>query len=502
MDAKSANKSFMALSGSDSGLTLANSDSLARQNEQQQLEIKTQSKKIVELEDIVENLEDVIVKYKKQAKDLLAPQEQPVTSWMRDMVGENEELKAELRLKTTSIEDLTRKCARMAEELETASRQEENLLLKIEEAEYQKNLMSMDFVEQEQALTDFVEELMQEIEIKYKECETINEESSRMKNCINKICLLLPDREEEKVDHHKVKEDFENGFEDILKKVYVQVYKMAENDKMLRNDKQELCELVEFLENEEAIIIDDTENFKEAANELKVEKNALEIANKDLENKVVFWTQCCGKLYRWTKSEERMLEELEAKRKKVGKIANSEAAKRKKLVKKNMCLVKFLKASQAKARSEIELRNTLNAKNLDLEIDLQSFKEKLDSYENSCKLGILENFELVERNKDLESNVQFLESSLERNQTELKTVKSGWERMKVELEEEIKNKVMLEEKLSEVSAKKDKFEIDVKSRDNAIYDLQHEISELEDRVAKSHSPKLSCIQKFVRCSLG
>eukprot|EP00112_Aurelia_sp_Birch-Aquarium-sp1_P022428 Seg6319.3 transcript_id=Seg6319.3/GoldUCD/mRNA.D3Y31 product="hypothetical protein" protein_id=Seg6319.3/GoldUCD/D3Y31 len=481
MDAKSANKSFMALSGSDSGLTLANFDSLARQNEQQQLEIKTQNK--------------------KQAKDLLAPQEQPVTSWMRDMVGENEELKAELRLKTTSIEDLTRKCARMAEELEIASRQEENLLLKIEEAQYQKNLMSMDFVEQEQALTDFVEELMQEIEIKYKECEKINEESSRMKNCINKICLLLPDREE-KVDHHKVKEDFENGFEDILKKVYVQVYKMAENEKMLRNDKQELCELVEFLENEEAIIIEDMENFKEAANELNAEKNALEIANKDLENKVVFWTQCCGKLYRWTKSECRMLEELEAKNKKVGKIANCEAAKRKKLVKKNKCLVKFLKASQAKARFEIELRNTLNAKNLDLEIDLQSFKEKLDSYESSCKLGILENFELVARNKDLESNVQFLESSLERNQTELKTVKSGWERMKVELEEEIKNKVMLEEKLSEVSAKKDKFEIDVKSRDKAIYDLQHEISELEDKVAKSHRPKLSCIQKFVRCSLG
>ena len=64
MDTKRVNKSFMALSRSDSGLTLINSDSLVRKNEQQQLEIETQSKKIVELEDIVDNLEDVIVKCK------------------------------------------------------------------------------------------------------------------------------------------------------------------------------------------------------------------------------------------------------------------------------------------------------------------------------------------------------------------------------------------------------------------------------------------------------
>ena len=64
MDTKRVNKSFMALSRSDSGLTLVNSDSLVRKNEQQQLEIETKSKKIVELEDIVYNLEDVIVKCK------------------------------------------------------------------------------------------------------------------------------------------------------------------------------------------------------------------------------------------------------------------------------------------------------------------------------------------------------------------------------------------------------------------------------------------------------
>ena len=64
METKGGNKSFTALSQSDSGLKLANSDSLARKNEQQQLEIETQSKKIVELEDIVDNLEDVIIKCK------------------------------------------------------------------------------------------------------------------------------------------------------------------------------------------------------------------------------------------------------------------------------------------------------------------------------------------------------------------------------------------------------------------------------------------------------
>ena len=64
MEVKRVNKSFMALSRSDSGLKLVNSDSLIRKNEQQQLEIEIQSKKIVQLEDIVYNLEDVIVKCK------------------------------------------------------------------------------------------------------------------------------------------------------------------------------------------------------------------------------------------------------------------------------------------------------------------------------------------------------------------------------------------------------------------------------------------------------
>ena len=422
------------------------------------------------------------------------------------MVGENEELKEELRLKTTSIEDLTRKCTKMAAELETASRQEESLKLKIEEAQYQKNLMSMDFAKREETWGDFVEELMEDIEAKYKECAKLNEKSSKMKNHINKVCLLLSDEEGEKHDDYcKVNEDIDNDIEDILKKVAVQVYKIVENEKMLRNEKQELCELVEFLENEEAIIIEDTENFKEVANELKAEKNKLETVNKNLENKVEFWTQCCGKLYYWTKSEGRMLEELEAKSKKIGKVAKCETAKRKKLTQQNKRLVTLLKASQAKARFEMKLKNALGAKNLDLQMDLQSLNEKLDSYDDNFKLGILESLkfdELVERNKELESDLQFLDNCLKRNQKELSTVKTDWERMKVELEEEIENKVVLEEKLKEISAKKNKFEIDVENRDKAIYDLQHEISKLEDRIEKSHRPKMNCFQKFIRCSLG
>eukprot|EP00112_Aurelia_sp_Birch-Aquarium-sp1_P011398 Seg2397.5 transcript_id=Seg2397.5/GoldUCD/mRNA.D3Y31 product="hypothetical protein" protein_id=Seg2397.5/GoldUCD/D3Y31 len=490
------------LSRSDSGLTLVHSDPLARKNEQQQLEIKTQSKKIVELEDIVDNLEDVIVKYKKQAEDLLACQEQPVSSWMRDMVGENEELKAELRSATISIEDMTRKCTKMAAELETASTQEESLKLKIEEAQYQKNLMSMDFAKQEKILKDFVEQLMQEIETKYNECEKINEESSKMKNRINKIGLLLSDEERQDSDGCKVNE---NGSDDVFKSVDLQVYKMVENEKMLRKEKQELCELVEFLENEEAIMLEDTENFKVAANELKAENNALEMVKKDFENKIEFWTQYCRELYHSIKLEGQKFEELKAKCKRVGKVANCERAKRKKLAQQNKCLVKLLKASQANARFETKLKNTLGAKNLDLQMDLQSFKDIFESYDEKVKSGILESLrfdQLVEKNKEFENEVQFLESSLKRNKKELSICKTGWERTKVELDEEIKNKVMLGEKLNEISAKKDKFEIDVKNRDKAIYDLQHEISKLEDKVEKRHRPQLSCLQKFVRCSLG
>ena len=420
------------------------------------------------------------------------------------MVGENEELKEELRLKTTSIEDLTRKCVKMAAELETVSRQEESLKLRIEEVQYQKNLLSMEFAKREETWGDFAEELLEGIEIKSKECEKLNEETAKMKNHINKFRLLLSD-DGEKFDDCKVNEDFGTGLEDILKKVDVQVYKIVENEKMLRNEKQELCELVEFLENEEAIVIEDTEKIKEAANELKSEKNDLETINEDLENKVEFWTQCCGKLYYWTKSEGRMFEELEAKSIKVGKVAKCEIAKRKKSTQQNKCLVKLLKASQAKARFETEMKNILDAKNFDLHADLRSLREKLDSYDNKFKFGILESSkfdELIERNTELENELQFLDNCLKRNQKELHAVKTAWERMRVQLEEEIKSKVVLEEELNEISVKKNKFEIDVQNRDRAIYELQHEISKLEDRIEKSDRPKLSCFQKFVRCSLG
>ena len=411
------------------------------------------------------------------------------------MVGENEELKEDLRLATTSIEDLTRKCAKMAAELETASRQEESLKLQIEEAQYQKNLMSLDFAKQENALKDFVDELMQEIEKKYRECEKINEDSSKMQNRINKIGLLLSDEEEQETDGCKVNE---NGSDDLVISVDLRVYKMVENEKMLRNEKQELCELVDFLENEEAIILEDTENFKEVADKLKAEKNELEIVNKDLENKVEFWTQYCEQLHRWTKLDGDKFEKLEAKCKRVGKVANCERAKRKKLEKQNMHLVKQLNTSKAKARFEFKRKATLGAKNLDLQMDLQSLKDTFESYDDKIKAGILDSFksdELVEKNKKLEDEVQLLDSCLKRNQKEMNALKT-------QLEEEIKSKVMLEEKLSEVSAKKDKFETDVKNRDKAIYDLQHEISKLEDEVEKSHRPKLSRFQKFVRCSLG
>ena len=418
------------------------------------------------------------------------------------MVGENEELKEELRLATASIEDLTRKCTKMAAELETASKLEESLKLKIEEAQYQKNLMSMDFVKQENALKDFVDELMQEIEKKYRVCEKINEDSSKMQGRINKICLLLSNEEEQETDGCKINE---NGSDDLVISVDLRVYKMVENERMLRNEKKELCELVEFLENEEAVILEDTENFKEVANELKAEKNELEIANKDLENKVQFWTQYCEELYRWTKLDGDKFEELKAKCKRLGKVANCQRAKRKKLEEQNKHLVKQLKSSQAKARFEIKRKAILDAKNLELQMDLQSLKDTFDSYDDKVKGGILDSLkfdELFEKNKELEDEVQLLDSCLKRNQKEMDAFKTEWERMKTQLEKEIKSKVMLEEKLSEVSAKKDKFETDVKNRDKAIYDLQHEISKLEDEVEKSHRPKLSRFQRFVRCSLG
>ena len=479
---------------------------------------------------------------------------------MRDIIAENEDLKEQLRLTAASTEDLTRGCTRMASDDETVQTQQENFELKIEELQFQKNLMSMNFAKRlaEETCKNIVEELIKGIETKHNKNEKINddsteenENSTEMKDCINKICLLFPDQGEQKVDGCTMnEEDFENGLQDTLKKVENQVFNMVENEKTLRTEKQELYELVEFLENEGSVLQEDIENFKEATNGFKAEKDALESAIKDLENKVEFWTQCCGKLFRWTKIDGHKYKDLQVICKNVGKVANRERAKRKKLEKKNKHVVKWLKASQAKTRFEIKLKNCLDEKNLDLQMELQSLEEKLESYERNLKSENLESSkshelmsskvdeqdpnvderstefdELVKRNKELENEVEFLEDCLEKKETEMNTVKIGCERIKVELEEEIKNNIALEEDLKhisamkdkfeidlkelsakkakfeidlkEISAKKDQFEMDVKNRDKAIDDLQHEISKLESKAEKKN-----CFQKFFKCSSG
>ena len=486
---------------------------------------------------------------------------------MRDIIAENEDLKEKLRLRTASTEDLTGECTRMASEGETVQTRQENFELQIEELQFQKNLMSMTFAKRlaEETCKNIVEELIKGIETKPKKNEKVNddstgknESSTEMKDCINKICLLLPDQGEQKVDGCTMSgEDFENGLQDIVKKVEDQVFNMVENEKTLRTEKQELQELVEFLENEGRVLQEDIGNFKEATNGLKAEKDALEGAIKDLENKVEFWTQCCGKLFRWTKIDGHKYKELQVICKNVGKVANRERAKRKKLEKKNKHVVKWLKASQAKTRFEIKLKNSLDEKNLDLQMELQSLEEKIESYERNLKSENLESSkshelmsskvdeedpklderssefdelsskfdELVKRNKELENEVEFLEDCLERKETEMNTVKVGCERIKVELEEEIKNSTALEEDLKqisavkdrfeidlkelsakkakfeidlkEISAKKDQFEMDVKDRDKAIDDLQNEISKLESKAEKKN-----CFQKFFKCSSG
>eukprot|EP00112_Aurelia_sp_Birch-Aquarium-sp1_P011396 Seg2397.3 transcript_id=Seg2397.3/GoldUCD/mRNA.D3Y31 product="hypothetical protein" protein_id=Seg2397.3/GoldUCD/D3Y31 len=469
----------------------------------------------------------------------------------------------------TTAEDSTGECDSLESEDETVPTQEENLLLEIEELQFQKNLMSMNFALRlaEETCKNVVEELIKDIELKHKEYEKINEDSTeinkastqmnaistemkdnstQMKDRINKICHLCSDQEEQKVDGCKMNEDdFENGLEDILKNVEEQVYSMVEKEKMLQNEKQELHELVEFLENEETVLQEDIEHLKEDAN---AEKNALESVIKDLENKVEFWTQCCGKLFRWTKIDGCKFKDLQVKSKSVGKVAKRERARRKKLVKKNKHVVKWLKASQAKVRLEIKLKNSLDEKNLDLQIELQSLQDKLESYKSIFRSENLEGSKvqesskideqgsksdepsskfdkLIERNSELESEVEYLEDCLAKKETELNKVKIGYDRIKVELEEEIKNNMALEEDLKEISAKKDKFEkdlkeisakkvrfeidfkeisakkdqfeMDVKDRDKAIDDLQHEISKLEDK-----SGKKGCFQKFFRCSSG
>ena len=59
MDETRERTSFLSLRGSDSGLTLINTDALVRKSEQQERQIERKNKLIDELEDRIEDLEDI-----------------------------------------------------------------------------------------------------------------------------------------------------------------------------------------------------------------------------------------------------------------------------------------------------------------------------------------------------------------------------------------------------------------------------------------------------------
>ena len=59
MEETTERTSFLSLRGSDSGLTLINTDALVRKNEQQERQIERKNKMIGDLEDRIVDLEEI-----------------------------------------------------------------------------------------------------------------------------------------------------------------------------------------------------------------------------------------------------------------------------------------------------------------------------------------------------------------------------------------------------------------------------------------------------------
>eukprot|EP00112_Aurelia_sp_Birch-Aquarium-sp1_P005707 Seg1647.5 transcript_id=Seg1647.5/GoldUCD/mRNA.D3Y31 product="hypothetical protein" protein_id=Seg1647.5/GoldUCD/D3Y31 len=275
MDAKNRDESLQRMPEIDSGINLLENESLIGANEQQQLQLRLKDRKIEQLEERIEDLEDVITSYKKQIEDLKkTSQEKPETSWMKKLVAENTQSREEVKLLLTTNEDLTKEMMCLATDLEEKSRRQENMELRIEELQYQKNLMEMDFDKRQDTWKGLIEGVMKDLVAKQEECETTKKESGKMGKFVNKICVLLDIQERLEVDEGGlVVGNTAKDLDRSLKVVDMEVFKMVEERKMLRKNNKELIEMVEFLEFEGKVLLDDPEICKEKAKEIEVERN-------------------------------------------------------------------------------------------------------------------------------------------------------------------------------------------------------------------------------------
>ena len=394
-------------------------------------------------------------------------QEQPQTTWVKNLIAENEELKEYLSSAEAENERLTEGYESLMEELEVKSQQVDVLEERVADLENEKNEIEEDVYRADNVWEEVVTNMMAHTSEKVEEHEYMKIEVTKLRKLLNKICLNL------KIDETLEDQDFQGGvlaknekLDGVLRNVDIEIWRLREERDMLRKDKKELQELVEFLETEEKMTREEKKEDLAIAKKAcdqgcyvkhdKVEKKHLafeeKIKNLIQENKrqygqIQYWSNCSAQLFNRVKESDRDIIQLQERNECVGKVAKKEFLRRVKLGKKLRTVKNKLKISTSKVETERRLKNVILSRNHELKASVKCLEEDLASCDKSLKAGVLECVEasmVFEQNKDLESDVEMLRNQLRKSEDQVAGLKKKCDEMMGEIEVGKRNKEYIE----------------------------------------------------------
>ena len=165
---------------------------------------------------------------------------------------------------------------------------------------------------------------------------------------------------------------------------------------------------------------------------LQLEKSNVALTQEgtaDLEKKVTFWSQICGKLYSFLKKDNAEMAKVEERCAKISKLAKTERSHRKRVERKNKKLLRRDKIRSEILGSRAKLSRRMGEKMLDLQIEIERLQSEIikvkadrNGFEDSYKSAVVFSTELRHEVARLESRNKLFEQILDRRTSELNKV--------------------------------------------------------------------------------
>ena len=222
---------------------------------------------------------------------------------------------------------------------------------------------------------------------------------------------------------------------------------------------------------------------------LQQEKSSLECKAEEtveLEKKVNFWSQICGKLYSFLKKDNVEMAKVEERCEKISKLAKKERSRRKKIERKNKKLLR-----KDKIRSEIlcrraKLSSRMGKKMLDLQIEIERLQSEImclkddrNGFEDSYKSAIAFSTQLRNEVARLESKIALFEQTLDRRTGELSKALIDKKLTSEELVRVRKVKREHKKKVDELIEERRTIAMEVKRKKGEIIEAKEKIKEKE-----------------------